>query len=227
MYGVPLTLQRSRSFGGHLVHLLFSGQPGTTFKTLLPLYLWFLFKELVDVIVLKVMLRLFTALVANCPVTFKHVTGEWNRFKFGTCRLLAVHISSSILGHPVHSLGVKERLCKFACVAADVKQSTKVLCYFIAWYVMYVLFTVFLIVPLSIQLNSWKGKCNLTQNIFHLNSRLIWRRIYLPCINSCILFCSFKLNDIYFTESMFFIVITIDILVAELQFFLLNYCFDL
>ena len=220
MYGVPLTLQRSRSFGGHLVHLLFSGQPGTTFKTLLPLYLWFLFKELVDVIVLKVILRLFTALIANCPVTFKHVTGEWNRFKFGTCRLLAVHMSSSILGHPVHSLGVKERLCKFTCVAADVKQSTKVLCY-ILLHGMSCMSCLLCSLLCHCQFNLTVGKENaiLPKIFFHLNSRLIWRRIYLPCINSCILFCSFKLNDIYFTESMFFIVITIDILVAELQFF--------
>ncbi len=52
--------------------------------------------------VLKVILRLFSALVSKCHVTLIHLVVVQNRF--GTCVLLAVHIWGSILGHPVHSL---------------------------------------------------------------------------------------------------------------------------
>ncbi len=58
-----------------------------------------------------------------------HLAVERKGLKFRTCESITGHIWGSILGHPVHLLGIKEHLCKFTSVTctAGVKRITKVL----------------------------------------------------------------------------------------------------
>ena len=58
----------------------------------------------------------FSERVFKMPCNFEYLTVERSRFKFGTCGLLAVHIWGSILGHSIHSIDIKKRLCKFTGV---------------------------------------------------------------------------------------------------------------
>ena len=51
-----------------------------------------------DVIVFKVISKLFSVLVSKCPVSLKHLTAEQNRLTIVICGLFVVGISGNILG---------------------------------------------------------------------------------------------------------------------------------
>ncbi len=78
-----------------------------------------------NVIVFKVILRSFNAIISKWPVTLKQVTVGRNRLKFGTCGLFVVHKYGSILDHLVYLFGIKEYLYKFTSVTYSCREAER------------------------------------------------------------------------------------------------------